>query len=146
MRTVEIVTLEDLAREAREIATHITQKKDAFVITLRGDLGVGKTAFVKLLGAHLGVEEEITSPTFVIMKSYPIAYQGFTTFTHIDAYRVEHEEEMRVLGFEALCTDPLRVMCIEWPEKIPHLIPRDVLEISVTLHDNHTRTLSYGTA
>lgn len=144
MRTFEVKTLDDLARFAREVVTHITPQEKAFTITLGGDLGVGKTAFVKLLGSHLGVLEEITSPTFVVMKSYGISHTPFTTLTHIDAYRIDDEDEMRVLGLETLLKDPARIVCIEWPERIHTYIPKTAYSIDITLNADHSRTITYG--
>ena len=143
MQRREITTLTELAGIAREALGACVQKKTAMVVALTGDLGVGKTAFTKELAKILGVSHEVTSPTFVIMKSYPIStHPFFKTLTHIDAYRIESEDEIRVLGFAELLKDPTQLICIEWPEKIQNNIPSDALTISFTL-EKDIRTITY---
>ncbi len=145
MEKRDIGTIDELYAFAHEIVNGLALKNNAHVLALQGDLGAGKTAFVKEIGKVLTIEETITSPTFVIMKSYPIkSHPFFKTLTHIDAYRIESDDEMRVLGFEELLKDPTRLVCIEWPEKIERLIPEDAYPISFTLHEQ-TRTVTYGT-
>jgi tRNA threonylcarbamoyladenosine biosynthesis protein TsaE len=98
---------------------------------------------VKALARELGVAHEITSPTFVVMKSYEIPAHAFLkTLTHIDAYRIEDEDEMRVLGFAEILSDPTRLVCAEWPEQIPNLIPKHALHISLALNADESRTVT----
>lgn len=140
----KIQSRDELSSIARELLVACTPGEQASVIALSGDLGAGKTAFVKELGKILGVREEITSPTFVIMKSYEITTDPFyTTLTHIDAYRIEDEDEMRVLRFEEILDDPKRLVCIEWPEKIRNCIPKNAHSVSLTLNVDGSRILRY---
>ena len=143
MQRREITTLTELADIAREVLASCVQKETATVIALTGDLGVGKTAFTKELAKILGVSHEVTSPTFVIMKSYSIStHPFFKTLTHIDAYRIESEDEVRVLGFAELLKDPTQLICIEWPEKIKNSMPTDARTLSFIL-ERGTRTITY---
>lgn len=143
METREIRTLEELDSIAAQILETETVRDSAYVIALSGDLGAGKTAFVKRLAKLLGISEEVTSPTFVVMKSYPIAaHARFKNLTHIDAYRIESEDEMRVLGFEALCADPSRIIAVEWPERIPLSMPRNAHPIGITAQ-GEVRTITF---
>ena len=104
----------------------------ATVVGLQGELGAGKTHFVKALGQMMGIEDHIISPTFVIMKMYDInpstssgqAWHRFRKLIHIDAYRLESESELLNLGWEKLVEDPLNLILIEWPERVEGLIPR----------------------
>ena len=105
----------------------------ATVVGLQGELGSGKTYFVKDLGKMMGIEEHIVSPTFVIMKIYDIDWQGFKKLIHIDAYRLEKEEELLNLGWEKLLEDPENLVLIEWPEKVEGIIPKD----SKRIHFKH---------
>lgn len=118
-------SLEDTKSIAKNILEHhssiITghdRSKSATTIGLSGHLGAGKTAFVKEAAKILGIEEEVTSPTFVIMKSYPIVGHAWKKMVHIDAYRLESGKEMETIGFEKLVADPDNLIFIEWPENI----------------------------
>ncbi len=95
----------------------------ACIAGLSGHLGAGKTAFVKAVARALGVAEEVTSPTFVIMKLYetgPDAQSrtGFRRLAHIDAYRLERREELEALDWEALAADSHALVMVEWPENV----------------------------
>jgi tRNA threonylcarbamoyladenosine biosynthesis protein TsaE len=92
----------------------------AFVVGLSGHLGAGKTAFVKLVATELGIDEIVTSPTFVIMKIYEGGKKGvaFKRLVHIDAYRLERREELDGLGFEHVVADKNSLVMIEWPENV----------------------------
>lgn len=143
METREVSTLEELDAFGKEILARSVPKERAQVLALSGDLGAGKTAFVKLLAKQLGVAEEVTSPTFVVMKSYAIPEHPFLKIlTHIDAYRIESDDEMRVLGFKELLDDPTRLIAIEWPERIPGVIPEDAQHIEFVLQ-GEIRTITF---
>lgn len=145
MKSEHITSLEELAKCAKKIIADISASDTMHVMALSGELGAGKTAFVKECARVLGVTHTITSPTFVVMKSYEIpTHARFTTLTHIDAYRIDDEDEMRILGFESLLADTQKLLCIEWPEKIASLIPSDAYRIILTLQPDGTRNIQYG--
>ena len=95
-------------------------KDEALVVGLSGHLGAGKTAFTKIIAKLLGVEEVVTSPTFVIMKIYEIdtVKVPWKRLIHIDAYRLERREELEVLEWEKLVADKNNLILIEWPENV----------------------------
>ena len=97
----------------------------ATVIGLQGNLGSGKTFFTQKFGEIVGVRELMPSPTFVIMKSYNIDWQGFKKLIHIDAYRLESEKELMQLGWEDLIKEPTNLILIEWPERISKIWPEE---------------------
>ena len=92
-------------------------------------MGAGKTYFAQALGKVMGVEKNMPSPTFVIMKSYEVDWGGFKKLIHIDAYRLEKEQELLNLGWEKLVNDPENIILIEWPERVPGLIPENARRI-----------------
>lgn len=95
----------------------------ATIIALRGDLGAGKTTFTQALARELGITEAIQSPTYVLMKSYPIDFKGFKKLIHIDAYRLEKPEEFSALQPEMFLNDPQNLVVIEWPERVEGMLP-----------------------
>lgn len=93
------------------------------IVGLYGELGSGKTTFMKYLAESFGIKETIQSPTFVIEKIYELENKNFKHLIHIDAYRIEKEEEMLNLGWQEIIADPKNLICIEWPERIVGIIP-----------------------
>lgn len=102
------------------------------VFGLSGDLGAGKTTFVQMVGNILKVEEQITSPTFVIMKKYKInlGQFPFQNLIHVDAYRLESFKELITLGFQSVMDDRSNLILIEWPEKVIEILPSQTPIIS----------------
>lgn len=108
-------------------------RNSALVIALRGDLGAGKTTFTQVLGRALGVTQIITSPTFIVMKSYDIDHEQFDTLVHLDAYRIEDESELGPLKLAESLHKPRTIVCIEWPERIPKIIPKEACWIDIKI-------------
>lgn len=103
----------------RDISNAQNDPSEASVVGLSGHLGAGKTAFVKAIAKALGIAEDVTSPTFVLMKIYPIAADSpWKRLVHIDAYRLEKPEELGALDFERLIADKNDLVMIEWPENV----------------------------
>lgn len=86
------------------------------VLGLVGDLGSGKTTFIKGLAHALGVKLTITSPTFVLFKVYPIPHQKLHQFVHVDCYRVPGIELTKV-GLGDYLDDPNTIVAVEWADK-----------------------------
>jgi len=93
------------------------------IIALRGDLGAGKTTFVQGLLRGLGIPDVAQSPTFTYLQVYNHVY-------HFDLYRLKEEHEFVLLGFEEFL-DAGGIVVIEWPEKIPSLIPPKTYRIQL---------------
>jgi len=110
------------------------ERNKATVITLSGDLGTGKTTFVKGLAKELGVEE-ITSPTFVIMKKYPIEKPIFDFLYHIDCYRITQKISFKDLGIENDLENKKVLIVIEWPKYLKKR-PKDVLDFKFSITEN----------
>ncbi len=113
----------------RDFLNTIELSQTASVVALEGDLGAGKTTFTQIAGKVLGVEENMHSPTFVIMKVYEIDFKRFKKFIHIDAYRLEKDEELLHLGWEEMLRDPENLIFIEWPERVRNIIPQDSIKV-----------------
>lgn len=118
--------------------------KEAMVVALYGDLGSGKTTFVQGVAAALGIEEAIVSPTFVIMKQYPVSSHPFIKqLIHIDAYRLEKPEQVSVLEWDELVANPDNLIIVEWPEKISEFLPEQVSELRFTYFDDNKRSIEH---
>ena len=100
----------------------------ALVLALKGDLGVGKTTFIQGLGVALDIKEKILSPTFVIMKHFNILSSGFfSDFYHLDCYRIESSDDLEILNFKEIISEPKNLVVIEWAERIKKALPLDTV-------------------
>ena len=97
------------------------------VIALCGDLGVGKTVFTRGFAAGLGIEEDVTSPTFTILQEYT---DGRIPLYHFDVYRIGDPEEMDEIGFDEYVTGD-GVCLIEWADLIAPILPQDCLRVEI---------------
>lgn len=103
-----------------------TLKPGTFVL-LHGDLGTGKTAFVRGLAAGLGIDPaEVSSPTFVLVQQY----RGVLPLTHVDLYRLDSAAAVEDLGIEELAEGA--ILAVEWAERLPRPVDRSV---SVKIED-----------
>ena len=103
------------------------------VICLDGELGVGKTLFVRALARTLGVESDVTSPTFNLMNIYEAA----CPIVHFDLYRIESEEELEDIATEG-------IVLIEWAEKFPDAMPTDRLQVNITALGAEQRQFTFA--
>ena len=101
--------------------------KPGTVVCLDGDLGVGKTVFVKGVAKGLGIKEPVVSPTFTILQEYR---EGRIPLYHFDVYRIEDPEEMYEIGFDDYLYGD-GVCLIEWATRVTELLPEDVLRITI---------------
>ena len=125
---------DETALVAQSLAIEILKKgaqKHAVVIGLYGELGAGKTTFVKAFAKELGIKETVVSPTFILERIYRLPKKyPFSHLVHIDAYRLSGTDETRHLGWDELVSDANNIMMIEWAEKIEKLLPQDAIKIS----------------
>ena len=109
--------------ETKKFAEDLAEKSPARLYALVGELGSGKTTFTQFFLRALGIVDSITSPTFVIIKSYPLTAQRYTRAYHIDCYRLENPRELLALGFTEIADDQNNIIIIEWAERIKELLP-----------------------
>ncbi len=116
-------SLEDTRSKAFEFVKSLQKKENgATVVGLYGDLGAGKTTFMKYVAEAFGIENTIQSPTFVIQKIYKLKEKEFENLVHIDAYRIEEEKEMEALKWKETKNNPQNIIFVEWPERIEGVI------------------------
>lgn len=113
--------------------------REGTVICLDGELGVGKTLFVRALARTLGVESDVTSPTFNLMNIYEAA----CPIVHFDLYRIVSEEELEDIGFFEYAEATEGIVLIEWAEKFPNAIPADHLSVRIDALDAEKRKFTF---
>jgi tRNA threonylcarbamoyladenosine biosynthesis protein TsaE len=126
--------LKDLQDVAKDLILFAENRK---IWTFTGDLGAGKTTLIKELASLLGSTDIISSPTYTIVNQYLLPNGNIY---HIDAYRLEDEEEAFQAGIEEII-DSGHFVWIEWPQKIENLLPEKILDIQIFVHpENRTLT------
>jgi tRNA threonylcarbamoyladenosine biosynthesis protein TsaE len=121
------------AKDTQAIAAEVARLAAAGdLIVLGGDLGAGKTTFTQGFGAALGVEEPITSPPFVLRRTYEGAR---LPIVHMDVYRLEHLQEAVDLGLAEILDDGA-VALVEWGDLVAAVLPADFLEIMIEQVDD----------
>lgn len=127
------------ARETIQFGKQIGKRlQSGDVVALIGELGAGKTHLIKGLAQGIGVERPnyITSPSFTLIHEY----EGRVPFYHIDLYRLATEEEGEALGLEEYLGGK-GVTAIEWADKIPSLLPKELLWVHLRYLEIHTRSI-----
>jgi tRNA threonylcarbamoyladenosine biosynthesis protein TsaE len=125
----------ETVRLGRNIGSHLLPGD---VIALVGELGAGKTQLIKGLAAGVGIRNPtyISSPSFTLINEYP----GGVTFYHIDLFRLGKENEAEELGLEDYIQSK-GITAIEWADKIPSLLPKELLLIRIAYTGRNTRSL-----
>jgi tRNA threonylcarbamoyladenosine biosynthesis protein TsaE len=126
-------------RETATVGGQLAQSLSAGdVVLLVGDLGAGKTAFVKGLAEGLGIaHDEVSSPTFTLIQEYR---GGRLPLFHVDLYRLSDPREIEDLGLDEIAADG--VLAIEWAEKLPApLLPARAVTVRLTHGDGDARTI-----
>ena len=113
--------------------------REGTVICLDGELGVGKTLFVRALARTLGVESDVTSPTFNLMNIYEAA----CPIVHFDLYRIVSEEELEDIGFYEYAEATEGIVLIEWAEKFPDAMPADHLSVRIEALNDEERQFTF---
>jgi tRNA threonylcarbamoyladenosine biosynthesis protein TsaE len=124
---------QETAAVADRLATTLTAGS---IVLLFGDLGAGKTAFVRGLAAGLGADADaVSSPTFTLVQEYR---GGRLSLTHVDLYRLNDAREVEDLGLEEIASEG--VLAVEWAEKLPWR-PAGAIEVRITIGEGQDRTI-----
>ena len=122
--------------KTKKLAYEIAKKiKEGYVIALYGDLGSGKTTFVRYLVEGLGLKNRVQSPTFVVVRRYE-------NINHVDLYRLSSKEEVLEIGLEEMMQDKKSITIIEWPEIVEKLLPTNTVKIYFDYIDEKTRKIT----
>ncbi|MEJ5304363.1 MAG: tRNA (adenosine(37)-N6)-threonylcarbamoyltransferase complex ATPase subunit type 1 TsaE [Ignavibacteria bacterium] len=115
--------------ETFEIAKDFSSElKPGDIVALIGNLGTGKTIFVKGICAGLNAEQNPLSPTFSIINEYNGKYKIY----HFDFYRIKNIEELYDIGYEDYFNDE-SICLIEWADMFPEILPKDTIEVKIEL-------------
>jgi len=136
MKIIKIKSESETVKFAKQLASKL---RGGQIIALQGDLGAGKTTLTKFLAKELGVKKHITSPTFVLMKVYPINKPSLsiTKLVHVDCYRLEDPQELFYLGIEEYLNHEGRLVVIEWADKIKNYLNKfkNIIWITIEIKD-----------
>ncbi len=135
---ITINGLENIREAARQFISLMDQDT---VFAFHGEMGAGKTTFIKAICEELGVEDVINSPTFAIVNEYRSA--SAELIYHFDFYRINKPEEAYDFGYEDYLYSGA-VCFIEWPEKIEDLLPGDTVHVAISENEDGTRTVTLG--
>ena len=156
------IFLSKSVKETQQIVTNWIAKiknfkvDEAIVVALEGELGAGKTIFVKAAAKALGVKKRVKSPTFTLIKQYNIVLSksskvnssiGRTEVSnikflyHLDCYRLKDENDLINLGMKEILTQSHNIMFIEWSDRVKKILPKKHIKIHIDHTDKHTRKL-----
>jgi tRNA threonylcarbamoyladenosine biosynthesis protein TsaE len=136
---------EETKRFGEKLAKEVLKKgpgERAVVFGLVGELGAGKTTFIKGFGKGLGVKEEITSPSYVLLKRFKIR-KGFKNFYHLDCWRLEKGRELLDLGFSDIYSSGKNVVVVEWAGKVRKIMPEDTSYIRFQMAGEEKRKIIF---
>jgi len=118
----------------------VLELKGGEVIGLIGELGAGKTVFIKGLAQGLNIKNIITSPTFVLMKIYkvkgPIKY-----LCHVDAYRLKSAQDLINIGIKDYLNKKTAITVIEWADQVKNILPKDKILVKIEIGKNQNQRI-----
>lgn len=134
--SVRVSSEQETARLAKEFSETI---QGGEVVALNGDLGAGKTSFIKYLLRYFEIDN-VSSPTFAIVNEY----EGSLKVSHFDFYRINRIEELYDIGFEEYLTREDSVTFIEWANLLPEILPSKRIDISFIVNEDFSRDITFS--
>ena len=125
---------DDTAALAREFAVELNGGE---VVVLNGELGAGKTFFIKKALISFGINN-VSSPTFALINEY----SGRIKVYHFDFYRINNENELYDIGFDDYLNDPDAIVFIEWGNLFPQILPQKRIEIEIKVLEDFSREIT----
>lgn len=138
MGVIKLNSIDDLPRAAKEFKNAIGNHT---VIAFHGEMGAGKTTFIKALCAEFGVKDTVSSPTFAIINEYLTPEND--TIYHFDLYRLETIADLQNIGVEDYFYSG-KLCFIEWPELANTLLPGNVLDVTISVLPDKTREIKFS--
>jgi tRNA threonylcarbamoyladenosine biosynthesis protein TsaE len=112
--------------------------KSSMIVILNGDLGAGKTFFIKQVLRRFDITNS-NSPTFALVNEY----SGTKTFYHFDFYRINKKEELLDIGIDDYFKDEQSIIFIEWGNLFPEVVPAKRIEINISFCDENAREFNF---
>ncbi|TDG37487.1 tRNA (adenosine(37)-N6)-threonylcarbamoyltransferase complex ATPase subunit type 1 TsaE [Pedobacter changchengzhani] len=134
---IEVNKITDLPNVAQQLL-HFAGDEKTFIFN--GEMGAGKTTFIKCFCAALGVTDVVSSPTYSIVNEY-IGTNG--SVFHFDFYRIKHIEEAYDLGYEDYFYSG-GTLLIEWPERVEEILPEHYIKVEITIDDENSRLFNFA--
>lgn len=138
MGVIKLNSIDDLPLAAKEFKASIGNHT---VIAFHGEMGAGKTTFIKALCAEFGVKDSVSSPTFAIINEYLTPEND--TIYHFDLYRLETIADLQNIGVEDYFYSG-KICLIEWPDLAEPLMPGNVLDVTISVLPNKTREIKFS--
>ena len=131
--------------ETEELGSALARAmKDGGFVAFFGDLGAGKTAFIRGMGAIVCPNAQVCSPTYSVINEY--RQNGKTVMCHVDAYRIADDDDLYSTGFYDCADYPNCIMAVEWSENIPFAIPEDAVIVEILKGGENERRVTVKNA
>jgi len=133
--------------ETRKLAEVLIKKflkyntEKAIIIALEGELGAGKTTFVKGLAKALKIKAKVKSPTFTLIKSHKLQATSYKFLYHLDCYRIKDHRDLTILGIKEILNDPKNIVIIEWSDRVKKILPKNHIKIHIDHINKNTRKI-----
>lgn len=122
-----------------------SNRKKALVIALEGELGAGKTVFVRGVTKALKIKAKIKSPTFTLAKKYKLPVTNYqlpiTSLYHFDCYRLRDHRDLKILGIQEILNNPENLVLVEWSDRVKKILPKNHIKIHIDHIDKNTRKI-----
>jgi tRNA threonylcarbamoyladenosine biosynthesis protein TsaE len=133
---------EDTEKLAQKLIKTIFAKEKNLFLLLSGPLGSGKTKFCQGIGKALEIKEKIKSPSFVIIKRYPLKNQKWKNFYHIDLFRIKSLKEVLNIQIKDILKQNSKIVAIEWPKSIEKILPKPYFKIKFKILSKNQRQIT----
>lgn len=130
---------EETKNLARQLASRLNR---GVVLCLSGPLGAGKTTFASGIINYFLPKKRVLSPTFIIVRHYPIIAGNFKNIFHIDLYRLNSTENWKNIGIDEILKTSDSVVIIEWADRLKELLPSKRIDIEFKFVDENTRNIN----
>ena len=139
---IDVKSVADLEQAARRF---VEEMGDETVYAFYGEMGAGKTTFIRALAAALGVKDDVAnSPSFSIINEYRSDTTAELIY-HFDLYRLDSMDEAMDIGVEDYF-DSGALCLLEWPERIEPMLPDDTVHVTITVNPDESRTITATSA